>query len=126
MNQEVGKKEAMKNKGKKRVVSGDKWENGVMEAGKNRGGEKEDAERNGERIQWASTSQSCPNLTMVDKVGNSFFGSHTVIVVIVKIIMMIDLIFMFLNAVVLGYVIYLWKLVSKPMRFKQIFLGIIS
>lgn len=40
MNQGVGKKEAMKNKGKKRVVSGDKWENGVMEAGKTRGGEK--------------------------------------------------------------------------------------
>lgn len=121
MNQGVGKKEAMKNKGKKRVVSGDKWENGVMEAGKNRGGKKEDAERRGERIQWALTSQSCPNLTMVDKVRNSIFGSHTAIVVIVKIIMMIDLIFMYLNAVMLGYVIYLWKLVSKPMRFKQYF-----
>lgn len=51
MNQGVGRKEAMKNKGKKRVVSGDKLENGVMEAGKNRGGKKEDAERRGERIQ---------------------------------------------------------------------------
>lgn len=40
MNQGVGKKEAMKNKGKKRVVSGDKWENGVMEAGKNGEGKK--------------------------------------------------------------------------------------
>lgn len=44
---------------------------------------------------------------MVDKVRNSIFGSHTAIVVIVKIIMMIDLIFMYLNAVMLGYVIYL-------------------
>lgn len=84
MNLGVGKKEAMKNKGKKRVVSGDKWENGVMEAGKNRGGKKKDAERRGERIQWALTSQSCPNLTMVEKVRNSIFGSHTAIVVIVK------------------------------------------
>lgn len=60
-----------------------------------------------------------------DKVGNSFFGSHTVVVVIVKITIMTDLIFMYLNAVILGYVIYLWKLVSKPMGFKQISLGII-
>lgn len=80
MSQGSGKE---RRKEEQREEEGNKWreEKGVMEAGEKeqRVGEKErgSREKRGKPSMTYMVSQPCPDIAMVDKVGNSFSESHT-------------------------------------------------